>query len=103
MSADVLHLVEAFLDLPWLMTVLDLVGVFFFATSGALLASRKQFDLVGSMALSMLAGIGGGITRDILLARGLPASLENPLYLAPPVLASLRRWARTICTASASS
>ncbi|MDO5635008.1 MAG: TRIC cation channel family protein, partial [Micrococcus sp.] len=76
-------------ELPWLMTVLDLVGVFFFATSGALLASRKGFDLVGSVFLSLLAGLGGGITRDVLLDRGLPASLENPIYLAPPVLVAL--------------
>lgn len=76
-------------QLPWLMTVLDLVGVFFFATSGALLASRKGFDLVGSMFLSLLAGLGGGVTRDVLLDRGIPASLENPIYLAPPLLVSL--------------
>ncbi|MFB1428935.1 trimeric intracellular cation channel family protein [Micrococcus endophyticus] len=76
-------------DVPWLLTTLDLIGIFFFATSGALLASRKEFDLVGSMALALLAGLGGGFTRDILLDRGLPASLENPIYLAPPVLVSL--------------
>ncbi len=76
-------------DVPWLLTTLDLVGVFFFAVSGALLAARKDFDLVGSMALALFAGLGGGFTRDIVLDRGLPASLENPIYLAPPVLVSL--------------
>nr|WP_260399215.1 trimeric intracellular cation channel family protein [Micrococcus flavus] len=76
-------------DVPWLLTALDLVGVFFFAVSGALLAARKDFDLVGSMALALFAGLGGGFTRDIVLDRGLPASLENPIYLAPPVLVSL--------------
>lgn len=76
-------------DVPWLLTALDLVGVFFFAVSGALLAARKDFDLVGSLALALFAGLGGGFTRDIVLDRGLPASLENPIYLAPPVLVSL--------------
>ena len=75
---------------------LDLIGIFFFATSGALLAARKQFDLVGSLALSLLAGLGGGFTRDILLDRGLPASLENPVYLAPPVLVSLLVYVKVI-------
>ena len=42
-------------DVPWLLTALDLVGVFFFAVSGALLAARKDFDLVGSVALALLA------------------------------------------------
>lgn len=86
---DVQQFFATLTDVPWLLTTLDLIGIFFFATSGALLASRKEFDLVGSMALALLAGLGGGFTRDILLDRGLPASLENPIYLAPPVLVSL--------------
>lgn len=86
---DVSRFFAALTDVPWLLTSLDLIGIFFFATSGAPLAARKEFDLVGSMALSLLAGLGGGFTRDILLDRGLPASLENPVYLAPPVLVSL--------------
>lgn len=78
------QLQHALNQVPWLLTALDLVGVFFFATSGALLASRKGFDFVGSVFLSLLAGLGGGVTRDVLLDRGLPASLDNPIYLAPP-------------------
>lgn len=83
-------------QVPWLLTVLDLIGVFFFATSGALLASRKGFDFVGSVFLSLLAGLGGGVTRDVLLDRGLPASLDNPIYLAPPVLVSLLVYVKAI-------
>ena len=83
-------------DVPWLLTALDLVGVFFFAVSGALLAARKDFDLVGSVALALLAGLGGGITRDIVLDRGLPASLQDPIYLAPPVLVSLLVYVKVI-------
>lgn len=83
-------------QVPWLLTVLDLIGVFFFATSGALLASRKGFDFVGSVFLSLLAGLGGGVTRDVLLDRGLPASLENPIYLVPPVLVSLLVYVKAI-------
>lgn len=83
---DLQQLFAELADVPWLLTVLDLVGVFFFAVSGALLAARKDFDLVGSVALALLAGLGGGITRDIVLDRGLPASLQDPIYLAPPVL-----------------
>ena len=56
---DVQQFFAALTDAPWLLTTLDLIGIFFFATSGALLASRKQFDLVGSLALSLLAGLGG--------------------------------------------
>ncbi|WP_088478793.1 trimeric intracellular cation channel family protein [Micrococcus sp. FDAARGOS_333] len=83
-------------QVPWLLTALDLIGVFFFATSGALLASRKGFDFVGSVFLSLLAGLGGGVTRDVLLDRGLPASLDNPIYLAPPLLVSLLVYVKAI-------
>ena len=93
---DVEQFFAALTDAPWLLTTLDLIGIFFFATSGALLASRKEFDLVGSLALSLLAGLGGGFTRDILLDRGLPASLDNPIYLAPPVLVSLLVYVKAI-------
>ncbi|XNY99784.1 trimeric intracellular cation channel family protein [Micrococcus luteus] len=90
------QLQEALDQVPWLLTALDLIGVFFFATSGALLASRKGFDFVGSVFLSLLAGLGGGFTRDILLDRGLPASLDNPVYLAPPILVSLLVYVKAI-------
>lgn len=93
---DVQQFFAGLTDVPWLLTTLDLVGVFFFATSGALLAARRQFDLVGSLSLALLAGLGGGFTRDILLDRGLPASLENPVYLAPPVLVSLLVYVKVI-------
>ncbi|MDY6054964.1 trimeric intracellular cation channel family protein [Micrococcus sp.] len=86
---DLQSFLSSLADLPWFVTALDLVGIFFFAVSGALLAARKDFDFVGSLTLSVLAGLGGGFTRDILLDRGVPASLENPLYLAPPALVSL--------------
>ncbi|GAA1455027.1 hypothetical protein GCM10009618_22680 [Nesterenkonia lacusekhoensis] len=38
---------------------LELVGTFAFAVSGALLAVKKGFDIVGSLLLASLAGLGG--------------------------------------------
>ncbi|MFI2564865.1 trimeric intracellular cation channel family protein [Paenarthrobacter sp. NPDC018779] len=68
---------------------LDLVGVFFFAVSGSLLAARKQFDFVGSVLLASIVSLGGGVIRDIIIDAGPPASFTNPAYLAPPLLAAL--------------
>jgi len=66
--------------LPAATHVLDLVGVAAFAASGALVASRKQMDLVGFALLAVVTGIGGGTVRDLLL--GLPVFwIERPLYL----------------------
>lgn len=70
------------------MLALDLVGVFFFALSGNLLAARREFDITGGFTLGVLAGLGGGITRDVLLGE-VPNSLQNPIYFVPPVLAAL--------------
>ncbi|AJT41871.1 trimeric intracellular cation channel family protein [Psychromicrobium lacuslunae] len=66
----------------------DLLGVFFFAVSGCLLAGRKGFDLIGSLLLGSLVGLGGGVARDVIIGQT-PAAFSNPLYLAPPVLAAL--------------
>lgn len=68
---------------------LDLLGVFFFAVSGSLLAARNRFDLVGSVLLGSMVGLGGGVVRDIILAQGPPAAFSNPIYLAAPLLAAV--------------
>lgn len=66
----------------------DLLGVFFFAVSGSLLAGRKGFDLIGSLLLGSLVGLGGGVARDLIIGQS-PAAFSNPVYLVPPVLAAL--------------
>jgi len=68
---------------------LDLVGVFFFAVSGSLLAARKNIDIVGSLLLASLVGLGGGVIRDLVLDSGPPAAFSNPAYLVPPLLATV--------------
>jgi uncharacterized membrane protein YeiH len=68
---------------------LDLVGVFFFAVSGSLLAARKNIDIVGSLLLASLVGLGGGVIRDLILDAGPPAAFSNPAYLVPPLLATV--------------
>nr|WP_218847246.1 TRIC cation channel family protein [Psychromicrobium silvestre] len=65
-----------------------MLGVFFFAVSGCLLAARKNFDLVGSLLLGSLVSLGGGVVRDLVIGQ-LPAAFSNPLYLFPPLLATL--------------
>ena len=51
------------------MFILDLLGVCVFAASGALVASRKQMDLIGFGLMACLTGVGGGTLRDLLLGR----------------------------------
>lgn len=50
-------------------TVIDWVAVAVFAVSGALVASRKEMDIVGFGLIACMTGIGGGTLRDVLLDR----------------------------------
>lgn len=49
--------------------IMDILGVIVFAASGALVASRKEMDLVGFGLMACLTGVGGGTLRDLLLDR----------------------------------
>lgn len=68
--------------------VIDLSAVLASGLSGALLASKKRFDLGGLAFLTLVAGLGGGLIRDMLLQRGLPAALATPNYLLVVILAA---------------
>ena len=50
-----------------LLLVLDLVGTFVFALSGATAGVKHRLDLFGVLVLSFAAGNAGGITRDLLI------------------------------------
>ena len=64
---------------------LDLAGAAVFAASGALVASRKEMDLVGFGLLATVTGIGGGTLRDLLLDRPV-AWTQKPEYVLLCVL-----------------
>jgi uncharacterized membrane protein YeiH len=65
-------------------TTIDLIAASTNALNGALLARRpdhyRNFTVVGVMLMAMLGGLGGGISRDLLLIQ-VPAALTNPAYL----------------------
>jgi hypothetical protein len=64
-----------------LIIVLDWFGICVFAITGALVASRKQMDIVGFAMLGSVTGIGGGTIRDILLGIQPIFWVEQPAYL----------------------
>ncbi|WP_442266599.1 trimeric intracellular cation channel family protein [Tenacibaculum sp. ZS6-P6] len=47
--------------------IIDILGTFAFALSGALVASKKEFDLFGVIILAFVTAVGGGMLRDILI------------------------------------
>jgi uncharacterized membrane protein YeiH len=69
--------------------IIDLSAVLASGLSGALLASQKRFDLGGLAFLTLVAGLGGGLIRDVLLQQGLPVALATPNYLLVVVAAAV--------------
>jgi uncharacterized membrane protein YeiH len=72
-----------------LLLVLDLVGTFVFAISGATAGVNRRLDLFGILVLSFVAGNFGGITRDVLIGSFPPAAINDWRYLAVALLAGV--------------
>jgi len=68
---------------------LDLVGIFVFAISGALLAVRKNFDVFGIAVLAEVTALGGGLLRDVVIGAVPPAAFTDLGYFLTPLLAAL--------------
>lgn len=54
------------------MSILEAIGVFAFAISGAVVAMEEKFDLFGIYVMAAITAMGGGILRDGILNEGLP-------------------------------
>lgn len=74
--------------------LLDLIGTFAFAISGALVAVRHRLDLFGVLVLAFAAATAGGILRDLLIGALPPTSLVDWRYPATAVVAGLLTFAR---------
>jgi len=72
-----------------LLLVLDLVGTFVFALSGATAGVKHRLDLFGVLVLSFAAGNAGGITRDLLIGAVPPAAISDWRYLAVSLFAGI--------------
>ena len=74
--------------------IIDLIAATTNALNGALLAQRpdyykgRQWSIVGILILAIFGGIGGGVSRDVLLNK-VPGALSNPWYLILCVLAGI--------------
>lgn len=47
--------------------IFNYAGVFVFAATGGLAASRRQLDIIAFVFLAAVTGIGGGTLRDLIL------------------------------------
>ena len=67
------------MDNPIILTA-EIIGTVAFASSGAMLAIRKNMDLFGVLVLGLCVAVGGGILRDIILGQTPPGAFRDPVY-----------------------
>jgi uncharacterized membrane protein YeiH len=65
--------------------IVDILGVFVGALTGALVGRRLKYDIMGLWFLALFSGLGGGIIRDVMIDSGPPLALVEPPYL--PIVA----------------
>jgi len=73
-------LINQTLDRQWFY-VLTLVGTAAFALSGVVLAYTGRYSLFAALVLASLPAVGGGIVRDLVLARDPLAVVRDPAAL----------------------
>jgi uncharacterized membrane protein YeiH len=67
---------------------IELPAVVAGALAGALFAQKRRLDVIGILALALVTGLGGGILRDVLLAR-VPLALRESWNLVTVAGAAL--------------
>ncbi|MFN4018651.1 MAG: trimeric intracellular cation channel family protein [Reyranella sp.] len=72
-----------------LFDAMDLAATFVFAISGATRGVRRQLDLFGVLVLAWLAGVAGGLARDLLIGAVPPAAIVDWRYLAATAAAGV--------------
>ena len=77
------------MELDTFVVVLDLIGTFVFALSGAAQGVKHRLDLFGVMVLSVAAATAGGLVRDVLIGSIPPAAISDFRYIFVAVFAGL--------------
>ncbi|MCP9957181.1 trimeric intracellular cation channel family protein [Streptomyces sudanensis] len=73
---------------PSVLHSLELAGIFVFAISGALLAVRRNLDVVGMAVLAEFTALGGGLFRDLVIGAVPPAAFTDLGYFVTPLVAT---------------
>lgn len=68
--------------------IIDYLGTFVFAVTGASVGSKSKFDLFGMLFLAFLTAVGGGTVRDLIIADSVFWTLQ-PVYLYIILLATI--------------
>lgn len=69
--------------------ILDLIGTFVFAVSGAVAARQRGLDVFGIFAIAFTTACGGGIIRDLCIGAIPPTGLTHLPYLLTALAAAV--------------
>lgn len=61
--------------------IIEMIGTIAFACSGALVAIKKELDLLGIIVLGVTTAVGGGMIRDLLIGIHPPSLFCDPIYV----------------------
>lgn len=61
--------------------IIEMIGTVAFACSGAMVAVKKQLDMLGVIVLGVTTAVGGGMIRDILIGIHPPTLFVDPVYV----------------------
>lgn len=67
--------------------IVELLGTVAFALSGAMVAIRKQLDLLGIVVLGVITAVGGGMIRDLMIGINPPTLFVKPIYVTAAFVA----------------
>ncbi len=61
--------------------MVEMIGTVAFACSGAMVAIKKNLDLLGVIVLGVTTAVGGGMLRDLMIGINPPTLFVNPVYV----------------------
>jgi len=70
-------------------SLIEAIGIVAFGVSGVLVARRRHLDAYGALFLALVAALGGGTLRDMILGRTPPVNLVSPVFVALAVSPAL--------------
>ena len=79
-TTDLALAFDAVLQHPWF-AITGTIGILAFSISGVIIARTERYSLFGAFVLAALPAVGGGMVRDFLVNRPLPASVASPVPL----------------------
>ena len=89
-------------------SLMDYIGTFAFALSGAYLAIRYELDIFGIFTCAFSTACGGGITRDVVMNVGVPRFFSSYTTIYIVIIASFlaiitmsEKWNKLMLTADA--